>query len=432
MGRLQHLILPSRFAVRAFFLVGCVCFLSHSVYAEQWLVRADRYDAEKRLKADGLEIRHVYRHLPWVLVESADKSSAHRWQKNAEANGWIWCPNFTYTLDALPNDTSINDQVHFVPLNADADMRWQEAWDIRTDADTVVVAVIDSGAQVEHPDLYDNHWQNVLEASGIEGVDDDNNGFIDDVYGWNFVNENNDLAEDIAHGMRVAGIIGARGNNAVGVSGTCWQVKVMTLKVFTSSIGENDDILQAIDYLLDWPEVKVINASWGDPEGGSSEQENIALAEWINYAESQGVLFVASAGNESTSTDSVLYYPAIFPNVLSVASINSDGNLSSYSNYGSHIDVAALGNGVYSTSGAASYGSGSGTSFSCPIVSGLAALMFAEYPDYTPAQVRDNIVATSRTTAPLQGIAMAGGLIDAEQALLALPPNDSKHWMLFN
>jgi subtilisin family serine protease len=315
-------------------------------------------------------------------------------------------PNYLiYPQSTMPNDTYFYEQwgLHNNGRPG-ADIAATRVWDITQGSQDVVVAVVDTGADLTHPDLAPNAWVNPGEVSG-NGVDDDRNGFVDDINGWNFVANNNRLvksAEEDFHGTHVSGIIGASGNNGAGVSGVAWHVKLMSLKFIGEKSGSTADAAKAINYVIDQKRkgvnVRVINASWGGSGGSTSMQAAITAAGQA------GILFVVAAGNGGEdkvgdNIDEQPDYPASWTSsnsaMISVAALDSDDRLASFSNYGlSNVCVGAPGVRVLSTLVGGGYGFASGTSMAAPHVSGIAALIWSQEPSLTPSQVRQRIIST--------------------------------------
>lgn len=256
------------------------------------------------------------------------------------------------------------------------------AWNLTTGGRNVVVAVIDSGIDYTHPDIIRNMWHNsgedwVSGSPGFNGIDDDQNGYIDDYYGIDAANDNGDPMDTLGHGTHVAGIIGAVGNNGTGISGVAWNTQLMALK-FLDSDGTLADELECISYILDMKKrgvpVWVVNASFGDISYSRFEKEA------FESLEKAGIMVITPAGNEGVLAASYrLEYPASYPldNIITVAATDNTGKLAPFSNYGVHeVDLAAPGVDILSTHLHHSYKSMSGTSMATAVVSGGMALLF--------------------------------------------------------
>jgi subtilisin family serine protease len=298
------------------------------------------------------------------------------------------------------------------------------AWDITTGGDDVIAVVLDTGVDLQHPDLAANAWVNPGEIAG-NNKDDDGNGFVDDVNGWNFHDDSNQTfvsASEDFHGTHVAGTIGAVGQNGIGVAGVAWHVKLMSLKFLGGSLGKGStsNAVKGINYAIDMRHrgynVRVINASWG---GGNDSQ---ALRDAITAANNAGILFVCAAGNESNDVDSVPSFPSAyagsFPGVISVAALDYRGDLASFSNYGhGSVSLAAPGVGIESTIPNAGYSQLSGTSMATPHVSGIAVLVSALHPELLPDQIKQRIVDTSQPLNSLASKVARSGRASAYAAL---------------
>jgi subtilisin family serine protease len=298
------------------------------------------------------------------------------------------------------------------------------AWDLGYLGNSnVAVGVVDEGIQVLHPDLAANIWRNSRETAG-DRVDNDGNGYVDDINGWNFVNNNGTVYGGgtlDAHGTHVAGTIGAKGNNATGVVGVNWNVNIISAKFLAANGGTTSNAIRAIDYLTDLKRrglanIVAINNSWG---GGGFSQ---ALLDAINRAGDQNILFVAAAGNSTTNNDVVASYPSNYvcdnsntrgwDCVIAVASINSLGARSSFSSFGATtVDLGAPGEDIWSTvpGGYLNY---SGTSMATPHVTGAAALCESIKPDLSAKQIRDAITSTVANTSSLLGSTATNGRLD--------------------
>jgi subtilisin family serine protease len=295
----------------------------------------------------------------------------------------------------------------------------------KTDCSGVYVGIIDEGYMYKHPDLEANAGTNPGEIPG-NGRDDDGNGLVDDVYGWDFDGNNNTVFDgvDDDHGTHVAGTIGAVGNNGAGVAGMCWQVKLLNAKFLGKRGGTTANAIKAVDYFTNLKTravnpvpIAVTNNSWG---GGGFSQ---ALQDAIERANAADILFVAAAGNDGTDNDASPHYPSSYPNanIIAVASITSTGALSSFSNYGATtVDIGAPGSGIWSTVPVRSgkkvvpgYASYSGTSMATPHVTGAVALYKAYHPTASGAMIKNTILfGTAVPTNSLDGKTVTGGRLN--------------------
>lgn len=278
----------------------------------------------------------------------------------------------------------------------DADIDTPEAWDITADSSDMIIAIVDTGVDYNHPDLSENMWTNPEEIPD-NGVDDDGNGYVDDVFGWDFVGDGDDNDTDDndpmdlnGHGTHVSGIAAAKGDNALGVTGVCWTAKIMPLRFLDADgVGTVADEISAIDYAIA-NGAHIINASFGDDTFTQSEYDA------ISRANSEGILFVAAAGNLGPNDDPSQFYPASYnlPNIISVTATNQDDNLCWFSNYGATtVDVGAPGVHIYSTRpGGIRYQYMHGTSVAAPYVAGLAALIWGYDSGLTHYEIKDIIL----------------------------------------
>jgi subtilisin family serine protease len=310
--------------------------------------------------------------------------------------------------------------------SSDIDVDAPEAWDRATGSSSTVIAVIDTGVDPRHPDLAPNMWRNTAEVAG-NGVDDDANGFVDDVHGINAINSTGDPSDDHGHGTHCAGVIAGRGNNRSGVAGLMWEAQIMAVKFLNSDgSGSLFDAIRAIDYvtLMKSRGVNVVlsNNSWG---GGPYMSP---LYDSINRARTAGLLFVAAAGNNGSNNDSTPSYPASYAldNIISVAAIDSQGNVATFSNYGEQsVDIGAPGVQIASTYLNNGYVYMSGTSMAAPHVSGALGLL-ASYASYASwAQLRDTLYSSGTSLPSLSGIVATGKLVNAHRMLLNAPPDGS-------
>lgn len=315
-----------------------------------------------------------------------------------------------------PNDPGTGQLYSMTKINASS------AWNLTTGSKSVVVGVIDTGIDYNHPDLAANVWKNPGEIAG-NGIDDDGNGFVDDVYGFNFVSNTGNVMDDNGHGTHVSGTIAAVGNNSRGVVGVNWNTSVMALKFLDNTgSGYISNAILAVNYATMMKSrygvnIKVLNNSWGG--GGYSA----ALDSAIQASNNAGILFVAAAGNSGTNNDTTAQYPANFtsPNVISVAASDQNDQLASFSCYGaSTVDLAAPGVSIYSTLPNNRYGIYSGTSMATPLVSGVAALAWAYKPNASVTDIRNALLNGVDHISSLSGKVASGGRLNAYNTLQLL------------
>ena len=294
-----------------------------------------------------------------------------------------------------------------------------EAWARgNTCGPVVYVGIIDEGVMITHPDLAANIGTNPGEIPG-DGIDNDGNGFIDDVNGWDFDGNNKTVYDGVQddHGTHVAGTIGAIGGNGVGVAGMCWSVKIINAKFLGRNGGTTANAIKAVDYLVDLKKrhglnLVATNNSWGG--GGYSK----ALFDAIERAKDANILFIAAAGNSSANIDASPSYPASYTNsnIIAVASITSTGALSSFSNYGAtSVHLGAPGSNIWSTvptRKGPSYASFSGTSMATPHVTGAAAMYASSHPGATAQQIKAAILKDVVPTPSLNGKTATGGRLN--------------------
>jgi len=293
------------------------------------------------------------------------------------------------------------------PLDGDAPMGVESAWRQTTGA-AVTVAIVDSGIDLGHPDLAPNLWTNPGEIPG-NGVDDDGNGYVDDVHGYDFV-ENDGTPQDAnGHGTHVAGIVGARGGNGVGGAGVAWNVRLMAVRVLDAGArGTTTDVARGIRYAVD-NGARIVNLSLAGPASTPD------LEAAVQYAQARGVLIVVAAGNDGADLAAAPTFPAAYgePNVIGVAATTRAGGLSSVSDYGPGADVAAPGEEILSTALGGGYEWRTGTSMAAPEVSGALVLLAAARPDLDGTGLENALVAGVRHT----GLPVATGALDIGAAL---------------
>jgi subtilisin family serine protease len=312
---------------------------------------------------------------------------------------------------------------------SDADIHALAGWDIRTSASNIVVAVIDTGVRYTHEDLAANMWVNSGETGvddqgrdkATNGVDDDGDGYVDDVHGINTLLNNGDPNDDYGHGSHVAGTIGAVGNNNVGVAGVCWRVQLMACEFIDSQgDGSISDAITCIDYARS-KGAKIINASWG-----SYSFTSAALRDAINSIRDAGIIFVAACGNNANDNDANSLYPASYgyDNVIAVAATDRSDALAFFSNFGaSTVHIAAPGSPVFScwNGSDSDYRYFDGTSMAAPHVAGACALVYAQYPNDTPHQIIKRVLSGVDQLPQLSGSCVTGGRLNLANALTVQP-----------
>ncbi len=327
-------------------------------------------------------------------------------------------PDYLYFPNKIPTDPFQARQFALERMEA------REAWNITTGSENVVVAVIDTGIDLDHPDLVGNLWTNPREIAS-NGQDDDGNGKIDDVHGWDFFGINGD-SEDASpddqddHGSHVSGILGASGNNGLGVTGINWNVKILPLRVGNGvfPISSLEPALNYVQFLKQNRGVNIVatNNSYGSESFSRIMQSAIARHREV------GILFVAAAGNDSFSNDILPNYPAGYDldNIISVAATTGGENLASLSNFGrTSVDIGAPGSQIYSTVRRGGYDYLSGTSMSTPQVTGAAALLSASNPELDYFEIKQLIFGTTDPFPTLQGTTVTGGRLNLRRALEA-------------
>lgn len=313
-------------------------------------------------------------------------------------------PNYRIAGAAAPNDPMFHKMWSLGWTNShgvNSGIGTPRVWNLTTGSSGVTVAVVDSGVDASHPDLAPNMWTNAGEA--LNGKDDDGNGLADDLQGWDFVANDNNPGDENGHGTHVAGIIGARGNNANGVAGVNWEVRLMSLRVLDAAgSGWTSDVADAFAYAGRMG-VDVVNASLAGPTFSQALLDSIAA--------SPNTLFVVAAGNASKDVGTTPSYPCSYPlaNIICVAATGQSNQLSSYSNYGAAVDVAAPGDAILSTWPGGTYNEGWGTSSASPHVAGVAALLAARHPEANTDAIRSAILGGAEPLASLAGRIATGG-----------------------
>jgi len=373
-----------------------------------------------------------YRRTPGVL------SAEYNWRvtKSAVSNDPMYSNGSHWGMYSDDQPTAYGETGTTNPFGSGAEVAWGRDF---VGSSQIVIGVIDEGIDINHEDLRNNIWTNPNEVPN-DGIDNDLNGFIDDVNGWDFINRDNtvfDAGDVDDHGTHVAGTIGAVGGNGVGVAGVSWNVKILPGKFLGPNGGSISDAILAIDYMTNLKvnhgvNIVALNNSWGGT-GYSS-----ALHAAVIRAANAGILFVAAAGNSSVDNDVYLTYPAsystlepaegqpaaTYDSVISVAALTSTGDMAGYSNWGfNSVDIGAPGTSIVSTLPGNTYGTYSGTSMAAPHVTGAIALYEAAMPTETPAGVREAIIGSTVQTSSLLGKVATGGRLNINNALnyMSLP-----------
>jgi subtilisin family serine protease len=319
-------------------------------------------------------------------------------------------------------------QVSEAPEDPQVSLNWgleaiasRQAWRKQTGSKKITVAIIDTGCDTQHPSLRENIWRNPgesgLDENGMSratnGIDDDDNGFVDDVYGWNFADDSPDVMDEHGHGTHIAGIIGAKRGNGLPLSGVSPDVSLMILKYYDAKSTGADNLentIRAIRYAVRMG-ANVINYSGGGILKSRDEED------MLRWAGEQGVLVVAAAGNEGMNSDFFHFYPADYdlPNILSVGAIDRFGQLMDLSNYGLHtVDIAAPGKNIYSTLPNGQFGYMSGTSQATAFATGVAVLLMAQDARMqSPQALIKHLAGHGRPSSRLKTRIRSGSVLDA-------------------
>ena len=452
-----------RFCLAVLVVLGTLCCNQASAANPQYvpgrvLVKLKSGVASARLddfnKTQGVKSARLLKagNYTWQVVEFSPLIDVHAKIREYIKSGLVlWAePDYYRTIAKIPNDPSFSDSskcYSFKNTHATA------AWDTITDASNVIVAVVDTGVQYQHFDLADNMWVNPNEIPD-NGLDDDGNGIVDDVYGANFAEiantddagnpteyykDKGDPMDDNGHGTHVSGTIGGIGNNSLGVAGVTWKTQIMAVKVMNKrGSGSSSDIAAGVRYAREHG-AKVINMSLG---GGSYSQ--IELDEYT-ACQKAGVIIVAAAGNESSNNDTTPNYPSNFclelDNIISVGSCDDRNKVSYFSNYGKKsVQLFAPGSQIWSTAlkevgdsyDNDAYEFLSGTSMACPFVAGSTVLCIAAHPDDTYLQIKNRILNGVDPVAAFSKKCSTGGLINVDSIVHNLITEDGFEYTLSN
>ncbi len=413
----------SRAAVHLIILLLCLIFAQNQANASHPGAAADnellirfkdgadlRIDHSSMLMVNDLELK-ILNYFPGnnlFLARTPDPADARRALSRVRSleNVEFVEPNYTRKIQSVvPNDPLFSSQWSLPKIQAG------KAWEHSIGSSRVVVAVADSGIDYLHEDLAANIWRNPGEICD-NGIDDNGDGYVDNCYGINTINNSGDPMDDQGHGTFVSGIIGAVGNNAKGISGVNWDVSLMALKFMgPDGTGRVSDLIQAIEFAVD-KNVRIFNMSFGSYNFSRFEKEAMENA--------SDILFIAAAGNEALNNNISPLYPASYdlPNIISVAASNQSDNLVAFSNYGSRsVSLAAPGMSIVSTRLDDSYGSFSGTSAAASVVSGAAALVLSANADLTVDRLRDRILMNVDALPGLEGKVLTGGRLNIYKSL---------------
>ena len=357
-------------------------------------------------------------HTPLAAIEALSKIKGGAEVEYAE-------PNYIYEHTAASSDPYFtNGSLWGLDARNSFGSQASTAWAAgHTGSANVVVGIIDEGVQFDHPDLAGQIWTNPYDPA--DGVDNDGNGYIDDIHGWDFDGNNNSVYDGTTrgssddHGTHVAGTIGAKANNGAGVVGMNWNVTIISTKFLGRRGGTTANAVKAVDYLNDLKSrhglnIVASNNSWG---GGGFSQ---ALSDAVDRANARNILFIAAAGNGGSDgvgddNDAVASFPSNLPqaNVIAVAAITSSGGKSGFSNYGATtVDIGAPGSGIWSSTAYSIYESYNGTSMATPHVTGAAALYAASHPGSTAAAIKAAILNSAVATPSLAGKCVTGGRLN--------------------
>ena len=410
-----------------FYFLICTLLFSQLAYSAEYIVK---YKTERDLtseasflsKASGFSFLSQHKEGKLALFHIADEQKENALKalrENSSVEYVVENIRFQAFSPVETDDPRANQQWALEKVDAGA------AWEYTTGTSSVVVAVIDTGIDWKHEDLKKNIWSNSEEVPG-NGIDDDGNGYVDDVRGWDFFANDNDPMDETSsrnpgHGTHCAGIVSAKGNNGIGISGMAQDLTLMPIR-FLGADGSGDlmQAAKAIDYATQ-NGAHVISASWGAAVG----REQVGpILEAIERARDKGVVFVVAAANDGKSNDFTEVYPANagFSNVISVAASGSEDEKPSWSNFGrASVDIAAPGLNILSTLPGNKYGELSGTSMATPLVSGLVGLILSHAlaleKEIAPSEVKALLEATST---PTQIETASGGRVLASSVLKAL------------
>ncbi len=350
-------------------------------------------------------------------VDYIEAPSLIQVEPGVSVNDYLEDPDFE-EMDFIGIDQVIHKNQWHLDSESKYNVRAQEGWNFSKGNEEIVVAVIDSGIDYNHPELINNIWINKNEIPD-NGIDDDNNGFIDDVKGWDFAYNDNKPFDRASHGTHVSGIIASKG---IKISGVAPKIKIMPLRFLgANGSGYTSDAIKAMNYAID-NGANIINNSWGGGNGFSN-----ALKEVIKKARDKGIIVITSAGNSGINVDSSKNYRESYQieNVVAVSSIYPSGKLAGSSNYGkTSVTLAAPGVSIYSTMPGGGYGHKSGTSMAAPVVSGAVAIYKSFYPEATPSEIKKKLSQGVSKISDLDNKVIAKGSLHIGHLLEGTTPED--------
>jgi subtilisin family serine protease len=402
-------------------LILSLSLLSPSIFSAEYIVKFKNQVNEDLLSSRslGADVKSV-RNMKTVIGNFAVVDvnlSKDQLQNASRSMGEIEYiePNYKdFKLFAAPADASYSRQWG---LNHRNGIQAEDAWTITKGSKDFIIAVVDTGVDYNHPDLIENMWTNDSEQNGLPGVDDDGNGIIDDIYGYNPIGENGDPMDGQGHGTHCAGVIGAS-HNDIGVAGVMAEARIMGIKIFDDRGRTTAEaIVKGIDYAVK-AGVKIMSNSWGGPS------ESQAIRDAISAANDEGILFVAAAGNGNIfgwgqNNDRKPVYPANYEldNIVSVGAIKRNGRKAFMSNYGEKtVDLFAPGVSIQSTYIRGSYRSLTGTSMAAPHVSGVAGLIASLDPEMTILEIKERLNSGVTTSNKLSK-SISGGTLNAFESV---------------
>ena len=374
--------------------------------------KSARADLKSRMRVKSLR-EYNLANLEHVKVEGTTTAQVIEQYRNDPRVEYVE-PNYEITIDVIPNDLRFPELYGMRNTGqtggtAGADIKATSAWDVFTGDPNLKIGVIDTGVDYNHPDLVDNVWTNPGEIPG-NLADDDGNGYVDDIHGYDFVNNDGDPFDDNGHGTHVAGTIAGRGNNSIGVTGVAWVGRVIGIKFLSGSgSGSTAGAISSVQYAIAVG-AKFTSNSWG---GGGFSQ---ALLDAINAAGAAGQLFVAAAGNSTSNNDVSPHYPSSYnsPYIIAVAATDHNDNLASFSSYGAtSVDIAAPGVNILSCQPGGGYRLLSGTSMATPHVAGAVALAMGRFPNAPALQIKQLILTAADVKAHLNGKVLTNGRLNA-------------------